>query len=78
MKVACPAVRATVPSAVAPSLNVTLPVGVAPPVTVAVNVTDCPTIEGFKLETKAVVVGVPFTTWITAGEVLAIWIVSPA
>jgi hypothetical protein len=41
--------------------NATVPVGVGGPLgeTVAVNVTDCPTIEGFKLETIVVVVGVP-------------------
>jgi len=56
---ACPLLSATVPSAVAPSLNVTVPVGVPEAdVTVAVNVTDCPTFDGFNEETSEVVVAV--------------------
>jgi hypothetical protein len=35
----------------------TVPVGEDPPLTVAVNVTDCPEMDGFRLETTVVVVG---------------------
>ncbi len=54
---------ATLPLSVAdpilfpPSMNFTVPVSVGPPdVTVAVNVTACPSCEGFRLELSAVVV----------------------
>jgi hypothetical protein len=45
-------------------VNPTVPVGDDPPVTVAVKVTDCPKVEGFRLEPTLVVVAVLlFTTW---------------
>ena len=49
---------AELPSVLAPSMKVTVPVGVpgVPEMTVAVNVTDCPVLEGFVDEVKAVVV----------------------
>jgi len=50
---------ADVPMVVAPSLNVTDPVGVPAPVTtvtVAVKVVDCPYVEGFTEEVRAVAV----------------------
>src|ERR1700737_4986811 len=42
-------------------LNATVPVGVGGPAgpTVAVKVTDCPTVDGFRLETTVVVEGAP-------------------
>src|SRR5690242_10519715 len=56
---AVPMLTPTVASVVLPPLNVTLPVGVPEPdVTVAVNVTDCPTLEGFCDEPSVVLVGV--------------------
>ena len=59
--VACPEpFRVPVPSVVAPSLNVTVPVGVPVPelgATVAVNITDCPTVDGFAEEIRVVMVG---------------------
>ena len=49
-----------VPRMLAPSLKVTVPVGVPAPgaiaVTVAVNVTDCPTDEGFDDDVTVVMV----------------------
>ena len=49
-----------VPSVATPSLNVTVPIAVPDPepeaVTVAVKVTDCPTADGFPLDTTEVVV----------------------
>ena len=56
---AVPLERVPVPSKVGPLLNVTVsPSGMLPAVevTVAVKVTACPTVEGFKLEDKVVVV----------------------
>ena len=47
--VATPPMSIPVPSAAVPSENVTGPVAAAG-VTVAVNVTDCPTTDGFTLE----------------------------
>ena len=56
-KVAMPADRVDVPSAVAPSLKVTVPVGVPPVLpTVAVNVTASPKLLGFFDEASDVVV----------------------
>src|SRR5450631_4059466 len=63
-------------ASVAPlDLNVTVPV--APEVTVAVNVTVCPTIEGFTLETTDMVLGYLLTTCFSAGEVLLALFASP-
>ena len=64
---AVPLERVPVPSKVGPLLNVTVsPSGMLPAVevTVAVKVTACPTVEGFKLEDKLVVVpeNSPYTT----------------
>ena len=54
-KDAVPPVSAFDPRTVAPSRKLTLPVGVpAAEVTVAVNVTDCPWVEGLRLETSVV------------------------
>jgi len=55
---AAPPLSVTVFRVVVPSLKVTLPVGVPLNcgVTLAVNVTDCPTFEGFSEEAKVVVV----------------------
>ena len=55
---AVPLLSTTVASVVLPSLNATLPAGVPDAdTTVAVNVTDCPTLEGFCDEPNVVVVG---------------------
>ena len=71
LKAATPFVRATVPSTLVPFLKVTFPVGTPfEELTVAVNVTDWPNVEGFKLETSAVVVGTPFTLCTKMLEVL--------
>jgi hypothetical protein len=63
-----PAVRVTVPIAVAPSINTTDPVGaVVTPTIVPVRVTDCPVPAGFTEEvTVAVVDAAAFTTWLIA------------
>jgi hypothetical protein len=61
---------------VAPSLKLTVPLGLAP-VTVAVNVTDCPTVDGFCDELRLVVV-LAWTVCVRTGEVLAALFVSPA
>jgi hypothetical protein len=57
-RLALPALfSAALPSAVAPEKNCTKPVGVpVVDVTVAVIVTVCPTVDGFGVEVKAVVV----------------------
>ena len=72
--VAWPAVTLPVPSVVTPSLNVTVPVIVlfAAEVTVAVNVTDAPTVDGFREEETAVVVAAdaaPVTVSLTVADV---------
>ena len=78
LKEAAPLNRDTVPSVFVPFLKVTLPVGVPfEELTVAVKVTDCPNVEGFKLENSAVVVGTPFTVCTSTLEVLAKWVASP-
>ena len=60
VNVACPTLRVPVPRIVGPSKNATVPVGVPDrAVTVAVKVTDCPALEGFNDEVKAVDVGAP-------------------
>jgi hypothetical protein len=50
------------PSVAAPSKNVTVPVAVEG-VTAAVNVTDCPEVDGLRLEARAVLVPTLFTVW---------------
>lgn len=70
-RVATPALRAFVPSAVEPSMNVTFPAGV--PLldfTVAVSVTDWPATDGLAEEVSVVVVDAS-TTWVTGLDVLA-------
>ena len=63
---AVPPLNTAAPSVVVPSRNFTLPVGTGPVlVTCAVNVTACPNCEGFGLELRVVVVGYPWTTWVT-------------
>jgi hypothetical protein len=51
------------------AINPTVPDGEAPPLTVAANVTDCPEVDGFGLEVKAVVVVSMLTIW-ASGELL--------
>jgi hypothetical protein len=63
-------------------LKFTFPVGGTDPdvVTVAVQVTDSPYMLGFRLERRVVAVAdlvVEFTTWRSAGEVLAAKLASP-
>ena len=69
-----------VPKDVVPSRKVTLPVAPPPKAVwiVAVNVTDWPKEDGFELETKAVVVDAPFTTWLRAADVLPVRFAFPA
>ena len=55
--VARPLLRVPLPREVDPSLNVTMPVA-AKGETVAVKVTDCPKVDGLRLDASAVVVGV--------------------
>jgi hypothetical protein len=64
--------------AAAPSKNVTVPVGVPEPlVTVAVNVIEVPKEAGVDEVPTLVLVGIPFTCWLTAAEVLGSKVVSP-
>ena len=81
MKEADPLINATVASAVAPRLKViNSPSGGVPPgeLTVAVNVTACPTKEGFKEEVSVVVVeNFATTDWLSVDEVLPVLFVSP-
>jgi len=74
VRLALPLFRFTTPSEVAPSLNVTVPVGTplagATGLTVALNVTACPTVEGFGVEVRLVLVLPAFTVCVTAAEVL--------
>ena len=69
------------PSVVAPSMNVTVPVAVPAPgactVTVAVNVTDCPTFDGFVEDVSAVAVSAFCTSWSRVFDVLALKLASP-
>ena len=61
-----------VPNVVFPSLMLTVPVGIAPvaEVTDTLNVTSCPTFDGFGLELTVVVVLALFTTCVTVADVL--------
>lgn len=68
---AVPPDKVPVPRVVAPSLNVTVPVGVPPVlVTVAVKVTKPPYVDGLGLSPRIVDVGIRFTTWLTADNVV--------
>jgi hypothetical protein len=70
--VALPTLRVPLPNEMAPSKNVTVPVAVEGD-TVAVKVTDCPTVDGLRLDPRPVVVFVfaaVFTVCVKAGEVL--------
>jgi len=72
---ALPFTSVTTPREVPPSLKVTVPVGtpaageVAD--TVAVNVTVCPTFDGFGVEVRLVLVFPWFTVCVTVADVLA-------
>lgn len=70
---------ATVASVVAPFRKTTFPVGALGPVelTVAVSVTDCPYVDGFRLEVRLVDVEYLFTTCANPAEVLALKEESP-
>ena len=71
------------PSELAPSVNDTLPAGTVVPdagVTVAVKVTDCPKVEGFCEDARAVVVFTlvaAFTICVIRTEVLEVKFRSP-
>jgi hypothetical protein len=73
LNVAVPVVsRTPLPNTVEPYLNVTVPVGVpALELTTAVNVTVCPTVEGFGDELNVMTVAVLLTTWINDPELEA-------
>jgi hypothetical protein len=79
VKFALPDLRPTLPMIMVPFLNVTVPLGV--PLycgaTVAMKVTDSPAVGVFTDETSVVVVLARFTTWFSAGEVLAAKFASP-
>ena len=69
------------PITVVPSRKLTVPVGVPAPgltmATVAVNVTLCPTTDGFRDEERLVVVLALLTTWDSAELVLPLKLVLP-
>src|ERR1044071_8674180 len=75
-KAATPPLTVAVPSDVAPSRNCTVPVADVG-ATVAVNVTDCPTTDGFADEASVTVEAALFTVCGTAAEVLAAVFASP-
>jgi hypothetical protein len=71
-KVAVPPLSGAVPNTVVPFLNVTVPVGVPLlELTVAVNVTACPTLDGFCDEVSVVVVTALLTFCVTVPELVA-------
>jgi hypothetical protein len=76
--VATPPPNALVPRVVVPFLKVTEPVGVpvTAGVTVAVNVTDAPTVDGFKLDVTVVVVFC-WTVCVRMADVLPVLFESP-
>ena len=80
MSDALPLTSVTTARAVLPSLKVTVPVGTPAAGetadTVAVNVTACPTFDGFGVEIRVVLVFPWFTVWVTVADVLA-WKFSP-
>jgi hypothetical protein len=62
-------VRDALPSDLLPFMNFTVPVGVGPAeLTVAVRVAAWPYVDGFKLETRVVLVGYCLTTCLSALE----------
>ena len=73
LRLACPALSATIPRVAPPFLKVTVPVGVPPncPATVAVKVTTWLMRAGLAEETTVVVVVAWFTVCDKAAEVLA-------
>src|SRR5258708_1762135 len=72
LKVATPLpLRPPVPRLMMPSKKVTVPPGVPPGEgTVAVDVTDCPSPDGFRLDDRAVEVENGLTVWVSVEEVL--------
>jgi hypothetical protein len=76
LKDADPLASVDVPKTVAPSRNWTVPVAVEGD-TVAVNVTDAPTVDGFRLLMRVVVVTTLFTVCESAADVLPAQLVSP-
>ena len=67
VKVATPPLMVEAPSVIVPSLKVTVPVGVpvVDELTVAVNVTACPTLEGFAEDIRTVLVPAGWTISVT-------------
>ena len=76
---ATPPDRGVVPRTVAASRKVTVPVGMSPAgvVTVARSRTDCPTRDGLGALVTTVVVRCLLTIWVTAADVLPVWLASP-
>ena len=70
-------VSAIVPSVVEPDLNVTVPVGLPLVAIVAVNVTACPTTDGFRLDAIDVLLTYLLTACCKAADVLAVLFKSP-
>jgi hypothetical protein len=76
LRVAFPCFNTPVLIEVEPALKVTAPAAVEGE-TVAVKVTVWPSIDGFGDEVSSVVVGVLFTVWVTAAEVLGLYLELP-
>jgi len=71
-KVAIPPLNAPLPKVIAPSKKVTVPLAVAGE-TVAVKVTDCPGVDGLRLDARPIVVLVlveVFTVCVRMGEMV--------
>ena len=68
--------RVPVPNEVVPSLKVTVPIAVAGE-TVAANVTAWLRFEGLAEDARLVVVVAGFTVWVSAAEVLPLYVESP-
>ena len=78
LKTATPPLRLRLPIVIPSDMNVTVPPGVpAPEVTVAVNVTDCPTPEGFSELARVVVVPALVTVSGSSADVLLAKVASP-
>lgn len=79
VNVAVPPDNVPVPMPEPPSENVTVPVGAVGELllTVAVSVTEVPKDDGFSDETSVVLVGMPFTVWLSTADVLGSNVASP-
>lgn len=74
---ALPLLRVALPNSVEPSKKRTVPVA-AEGETVALNVTDCPTLDGLRLDVSDAVVFAAFTVCDSSGDVLPVKVASPA